>query len=37
MSDEDDHEVQIDNKPLGRLTGKTTIHTVQVVFEDPSV
>jgi len=26
-----------EEKPLGRLTGKTTIHTVQAVFEDPSV
>ena len=37
MSDEDNHEVQNEDKPLGRLTGKTTIHTVQAVFEDPTV
>jgi len=37
MSDEDVHEVQNEDKLLGRLTGKTTIHTVQVVFEDLSV
>jgi hypothetical protein len=37
MSDEDNQEIQAEEKPLGRLTGKTTIHTVQTVFEDPSV
>ena len=33
MSDEDLQE----EKPVGRLTGKTTVHTVTVVFEGPSV
>ncbi len=33
MSDEDLQE----EKPVGRLTGKTTTHTVTVVFEGPSV
>jgi len=33
MSDEDLKE----EKPVGRLTGKTTTHTVTVVFEGPSV
>ena len=33
MSDEDLKE----EKPVGRLTGKTTVHTVTVVFEGPSV
>ena len=37
MSDDEHQEVQSEDKPLGRLTGKTTIHTVQVIFEDPSV
>ncbi len=37
MSDEDNQEIQGEVKPLGRLTGKTTIHTVQAVFEDRSV
>jgi hypothetical protein len=37
MSDDESQEVQRDERPLGRLTGKTTIHTVQAVFEDPSV
>ena len=36
MSDEGDQGSQ-EEKPVGRLTGKTTTHTVQVVFEDPSV
>ncbi|MHA2283487.1 MAG: helicase HerA domain-containing protein [Promethearchaeota archaeon] len=33
MSEEDSQE----EKPVGRLTGKTTTHTVTVVFEAPSV
>jgi DNA helicase HerA-like ATPase len=33
MSEEDSQE----EKPIGRLTGKTTTHTVTVVFEAPSV
>lgn len=37
MSDDEYQEIQREEKPLGRLTGKTTIHTVQAVFEDPSV
>jgi DNA helicase HerA-like ATPase len=37
MSDDEYQEAPKVDKPLGRLTGKTTIHTVQVVFEDPSV
>ncbi|MHA1916389.1 MAG: ATP-binding protein, partial [Promethearchaeota archaeon] len=37
MSDDENQEFQREEKPLGRLTGKTTIHTVQVIFEDPSV
>ena len=36
MSDEGNLDSQ-DEKLLGRLTGKTTTHTVQVIFEDPSV
>ena len=36
MSEEGNQDSK-DEKPLGRLTGKTTTHTVQVVFEDPSV
>ena len=36
MSDEGNQDSK-DENPLGRLTGKTTTHTVQVVFEDPSV
>jgi DNA helicase HerA-like ATPase len=36
MSDEESQDPK-DEQPLGRLTGKTTTHTVQVVFEDPSV
>ncbi len=36
MSDEGDQGSQ-EEKPVGRLTGKTTPHSVQVVFEDPSV
>ena len=30
-------EVILDEKPVGRLTGKTTTHTVTVLFEIPSV
>ncbi|MHA2326164.1 MAG: helicase HerA domain-containing protein, partial [Promethearchaeota archaeon] len=37
MSDEENEDPQWEEKPLGRLTGKTTIHTVQTVFEDPKV
>ena len=37
MSDEGSQDNQSEDKPVGRLTGKTTIHTVQCVFEDPSV
>ena len=36
MSDEE-NEDSLDEDPIGRLTGKTTTHTVQVIFEDPSV
>ena len=36
MSDENNQGSQ-ERKPLGRLTGKTTTHTVQVIFEEPSV
>jgi hypothetical protein len=37
VSDEESQDLQNEEKPVGRLTGKTTIHTVQCVFEDPSV
>ena len=37
MSYEDKQYLPGEEKPLGRLTGKTTIHTVQAVFEDPLV
>ncbi|MFX1481098.1 MAG: helicase HerA domain-containing protein [Promethearchaeota archaeon] len=37
MSDEEGQDNQSEDKPVGRLTGKTTIHTVQAIFDDPSV
>ena len=36
MSDEDNQGSQ-EEKPVGRLTGKTTTHTVTAVFEGTSV
>ncbi len=36
MLDEDNNSLQ-EEKPVGRLTGKTTTHTVTVVFEGPPV
>jgi hypothetical protein len=37
MSDEDGQDNQSEDNPVGHLTGKTTIHTVQAIFDDPSV
>jgi len=36
MSDEENQDSK-DEEHVGRLTGKTTTHTIQVVFENPSV
>ncbi|MFX1325701.1 MAG: helicase HerA domain-containing protein [Promethearchaeota archaeon] len=37
MLDENDQGNQGEDKPVGRLTGKTTTHTVTIIFEGPSV
>jgi hypothetical protein len=37
MSDEDNFNQQVKKDKVGNLIGKTTTHTVQVQFSDPSI